>query len=126
MSKKFIVVVKPFSVKVNGETVNLNNITAYFQSLNWKIWHWIDNMWLLSDVADDQTPRAIWEALKSHIGVTHLNGVVIDPVTSTYWGNNAKEGWEWMRLNWGVADSSPAAPSVEESTTDSSKDVGVG
>jgi hypothetical protein len=118
MSQRMIVAVKFFYLKSDaGSVKSPNDITDYLQKKGWKVWHWLADIWLLTGVPDDVSPRILWEDLKVGISFPELNGVVINHDTSAYWGNLAKESWDWMRDNWGQADLPASPPSGEPPST---------
>lgn len=86
-------------------------ITTIFREREWPFWHWIENVWLLAEVPDEVTPRALWDEITALEGMQDINGIAIrlgpEPL---FWGSNPAESWNWMARYWGHADS-PKSPS---------------
>lgn len=108
--KKFILVLNV------GLQPTKDAITNYLRAKGWPIWHWFENLWLLSNVPDNVTAQSLSEeilALIAPIAPGPLTShIVIDASDkpSAYFGRGPKEGWEWMLQNWGRPDGAPAEP----------------
>jgi hypothetical protein len=84
--------------------VEENTITIWIQGQGWHQWHWLPCVWLLAGVPGELTPRSLWDEIRGLPGLYQVRGVVFtlsDP--PVFWGNNAKESWQWMQQFWGQA-----------------------
>src|SRR4030095_5462316 len=88
-----------------GTREQRNAITELFQSKNWQLWHWMEDVWLLSEVPDTVTSREIAEEMNSIPLVQYKRKLIlrVPEGMSTYYGNNPKESWNWMARFWGRA-----------------------
>jgi hypothetical protein len=82
-----------------------NAVTEIFQKKGWKLWHWMEDLWLLAEVPDKVTSKDISEELDAHplIGTNKIKIVIRVPgsAESTYWGRGSRDSWEWMSRFWG-------------------------
>lgn len=80
-------------------------LTELFLGKGWEVWHWLADLWLLSNVPEDVTASNVTELARSFPGLRLRKLVVMqidgDPV---FWGAITKDAWPWMRNNWGVVD----------------------
>lgn len=109
--RKMIIAVRFYYERVDEDKLKTpDDITKYLQAKGWKIWHWVENVWLLNGVPDSVTPKILWEDIKVGVDMPSLNGIVLDPRESTYWGNLPREAWAWMLECWGVPENLPSPP----------------
>lgn len=95
-----------FIVTLDGGTIDQRNaVTNIFLKKEWRIWHWMEDLWLLSEVPDEVTAQAISEEIYAHpVLKEKVKSVVIripDSAVLTYWGRGSKKGWDWMAQFWG-------------------------
>jgi hypothetical protein len=95
-------------IAVNGSTASSadkNALTAFFQGKGLQVWHWFDELWLISDVPDDTDVRAFTKEISAIPGfgqkgaqfvVIGVNG------DSPYYGWAKRESWDWMKEHWGA------------------------
>jgi hypothetical protein len=87
-----------------GTREQRNAVTEIFKKKEWKLWHWMEDVWLLAQVPDEVTSKVIAEELEAHPLMAGKPNIVIripDSTESTYWGRGNKDGWEWMAQFWG-------------------------
>ena len=89
-----------------GTREQRNAVTEIFQKKDWKLWHWMEDVWLLSQVPDEVTSKAVSDELESHPLIGKKAKVIIRISASgqqTYFGHSVKEAWDWMAQFWGTA-----------------------
>jgi hypothetical protein len=93
-------------IAIDHGTPDQNNaVTVYANTKGWHVWHWIENVWLLTDVPEELTPRAVWEEVIALPGMLMVKGVVFRVEgLPLFWGGNSSESWDWMKTYWGKAD----------------------
>lgn len=82
-----------------------NAVTDIFLKKGWKLWHRMEDVWLISEVPEHITAKDISLELDAHplIGEKTKQLVirVPDSKESSYWGRGPKDGWDWMARFWG-------------------------
>lgn len=102
MAQKFIIALDTATADARDA------ITNHLLAQGWKVWHWLEDLWLVSEVSDDVTPRLLWDELKAMPSVRKFSGLVMNASPEMlYWGGNKPESWVWMKENWGKADHKP-------------------
>jgi hypothetical protein len=94
-----------FMIAIDSGTAEQQDaITAHLQRKGYRVWHWIENLWLLAQVPVGTTPKMIWEQLDAlpEVGsipmlITASNGA------SSFYGRLAPHAWKWMAEYWGHA-----------------------
>ena len=88
----------------NGTSEQQNAITLHLKKRGFEFWHWIEDLWLLSNVPLGVTPRRLWEELNE---LPELAGqdMIVFMVNSgiAYWGQLPQNAWRWLGENWGAA-----------------------
>lgn len=109
MAQKYIIALD------SGTADARDAITNHLLAKGWKVWHWIEDLWLVSGLPDDMTPRLLWEELNAMPSVEKVNGLVMrtDP-DLTYWGKGKRDSWKWMKEYWGKADLAKASQITNE------------
>jgi hypothetical protein len=80
-----------------------NAITDHLKAKGWQVWHWFEDVWLTVDELDESSPRELREELRSLIDErTFILIMAVEPVAFSGFGS--KQGWTWMRGNWGRSE----------------------
>ncbi len=99
MSQKFLIAIDEGSPRQNDA------ITLYLRGKGWHVWHWLANLWLLSGVPDEETPRSLYSEL---VDIPTLGGlgmlVMKIDGESLYYGGINPDAWSWLRQEWGRPD----------------------
>lgn len=94
-----------FIIALDGGTREQRNaVTALLQGKGWKLWHWMEDLWLLSQVPDNITSKQISEELFKNPLIGKKVKIVIqvsDNAPKTYWGDCNPDSWKWMAEFWG-------------------------
>jgi hypothetical protein len=113
MSNRFLIAL------TSGNVIQRNAVTEFIRAKGWKVWHWIEDLWLLTDVPPEVSPRTLWDDLIQAPTLKVAKGLVMRLDSEMkYWGGNDPESWEWMKQNWGPSDfpQTFAEPKPSEST----------
>jgi hypothetical protein len=97
-----------FVVTLNaGKLEQRNAITALIQAKGWPLWHHFEDVWMIANVPDDISSKALYEEFES-ISVIGDHSLLVLKVEGdprlTHWGRTNKEGWVWMKKFWGTPE----------------------
>jgi hypothetical protein len=79
-------------------------LTNHLQISGWQIWHWQEDLWLLStETFGSMTAEKLNDSLGEAIPALKNNFVIFKVEgRCTYNGYQRKESWDWMKKFWGV------------------------
>src|SRR5512135_2853599 len=88
----------------NGTPEQQDAITRFLDKRKFEFWHWIEDLWLLSNVPLGITPRNLWEELNALPELTGQDMVVMMFNSGiAHWGQLPQSAWHWLSENWGTA-----------------------
>ena len=97
-----------FIVALNGGSRDQRNaLTALFQAKAWPVWHYFEDLWLLSEIPENVTAKSLHSELEK-IAVIGEHSIVILKIAEgqhEFYGRANPEGWEWMKKSWGKVSS---------------------
>ena len=86
----------------NGTPEQQDVITQFLKSKGYEFWHWIEDLWLLSNVPVGTTPRSLWQELNELPEIAGQNMIVLMMNSSiAHWGQLPQSAWLWLSKNWG-------------------------
>ncbi len=97
MNNRFIVALD------NGAPAQQDAITGFLKERDFQFWHWIEDLWLLSDVPVGISPKKLWEELNALPSLKGKGMVVLSFNHGiTYWGELPESAWGWLSQYWGT------------------------
>ncbi len=79
-------------------------VTRFLKEHDFEFWHWIEDLWLLSNVSIGVTPQTLWEELNAIPALTGQDMVILAFNSGiSHWGQLPKSSWNWLAQNWGAA-----------------------
>ena len=80
-----------------------NQLTAYLQGTGFQVWHWLDDLWLITDAPDELTPQGFAKAIETVIPALLVNSFIVFKLEGSppYFGRAPQEAWTWMLTHWG-------------------------
>jgi hypothetical protein len=77
-----------------------NALTAFLQGKGWNIWHWFEDVWLISDAPEgDEILESLRDEIRGLVGIRQfliLSGQ--DPTTLS--GMTTRDGQRWLKTKW--------------------------
>ena len=85
-----------------GAPEQQDRITLFLRNRNYQWWHYIDNLWLLSDLPVGVTPKAIWDEVTEATNLRDARILVIIFNTHVaHYGFLNSEAWPWLAQHFG-------------------------
>jgi hypothetical protein len=95
---------KRFMVVINRATPeNERSITDLFSNKGLGWWHWLKNIWLISDPNGTLSATAVRDSISQILPATHSLVIEIDNNGVDTWaarGTNAEQMFSWLHKNW--------------------------
>jgi hypothetical protein len=79
-----------------------NKITRFFEAKGWQVWHWFDDIWLTVDPLESTKVKDLANEMRLLLGATKQVVVMQIEGQIKYSGYAPRDGWPWMRKNWGT------------------------
>jgi len=97
MDANFIVVLD------SGGVEQRDAISLYLQAQGFHFWHWVDNVWLISDAPVGLSPSQLWERLAALPSLGGQKMLVLGLNSSrSFFGNLDQRAWPWLQKFWGI------------------------
>ncbi|MGI8773203.1 MAG: hypothetical protein ACR2JE_17405 [Acidobacteriaceae bacterium] len=77
-----------------------NEITLHLQRKGWQVWHWFEDLWLVTYPGEEMRLPLLRDELRALLGAKYVLIMSLND-SPFYSGFGPQAAWPWMTENWG-------------------------